>query len=62
MEFIPDETMGAMYEAAIEATEEAIANSLCMAGDMVGQGGNTAPGLPLDRVAEYQKKFRPHRA
>jgi len=61
LEFLPDEALGAHYEAVIEATEEAIINSLCMAADMVGQGGNTAPGLPLDKVLELMKKYRPDR-
>jgi D-aminopeptidase len=43
----------------IEATEEAIVNALCMADDMTGQGGNFAPALPLDRVAEIMAKYRP---
>ncbi len=55
-----DRALGNHYEAVIECTEEAIVNSLCMAGDMVGQGGNSAPGLPLDRVVEMMKKYRPH--
>lgn len=56
-----DEGLGSLYEAVIECTEEAIVNSLCMAGDMTGQGGNYAPGLPLDRVVELMKKYRPGR-
>jgi D-aminopeptidase len=61
LEFLPDESLGAFYEAVIETTEEAIINSLCMAGAMVGQGGNTAPGLPLDKVLELMKKYRPQK-
>jgi D-aminopeptidase len=54
-----DRAIGPLYEAVIEATEEAIINSLCMADDMTGQGGNFAPGLPLDRVAELLARYRP---
>ena len=54
-----DRAIGPLYEAAIEATEEAIVNALCAAGDMTGQGGNFAPGLPLERVAELMKRYRP---
>jgi D-aminopeptidase len=54
-----DRAIGPLYEAVIEATEEAILNALCMGDDMVGQGGNFAPGLPLERVAEIMKKYRP---
>jgi len=54
-----DRAIGPIYEAVIEATEEAILNSLCMADDMTGQGGNFAPGLPLDRVVELLERYRP---
>ena len=47
-----DRATGPLYEATIEATEEAIVNALCMAEDMTGQGGNFAPALPLDRLTE----------
>jgi D-aminopeptidase len=53
-----DPVLGAHYEAVIEATEEAILNSMCMAGDMVGQSGNVAPGLPLDRLVEIMARYR----
>ncbi len=41
-----------IYRAAIEATEEAILNSLCMAVEVEGVLGNIAPALPLDKVIE----------
>jgi D-aminopeptidase len=50
-----DKAIGPLYEAVIECTEEAIVNALCMANDMVGQGGNFAPALPLDKVADILK-------
>lgn len=54
-----DRAIGPLYEAVIEATEEAILNSLCMADDMVGHSGNFAPGLPLDKVKELLERYRP---
>jgi D-aminopeptidase len=54
-----DEGLGTHYEAVIEATEEAILNALCMGADMDGQGGNFAPGLPLDKLAELMQRYRP---
>jgi D-aminopeptidase len=42
--------------AAIEATEEAIINSLFMATDMKGKGGRTIEALPLDKVLPILKK------
>jgi D-aminopeptidase len=59
IELLLDPATGPLYEAAIEATEEAIVNALCMAEDMTGQGGSFAPALPLERVAEILRKYRP---
>jgi D-aminopeptidase len=59
LEALLDVAIGPLYEASIEATEEAIVNALCMANDMVGQGGNFAPALPLERVVEIMGKYRP---
>ncbi|MDB4967521.1 MAG: D-aminopeptidase [Myxococcales bacterium] len=59
IEILLDRAIGPLYESVIEATEEAIVNALCMADDMTGQGGNFAPALPLDRVVEIMKKYRP---
>lgn len=45
----PNDQMSPLFQAAIEATEEAIYNSLCMAETMSGFRGTVA-ALPLDRV------------
>ncbi len=45
------ETLSPLFLAAIEATEEAILNSLFQATTVTGHRG-TAPALPLDRVRE----------
>jgi D-aminopeptidase len=59
LDVLLDRATAPLYEAVIEATEEAIVNALCMADDMTGQGGNFAPGLPLDRVTKLLEKYRP---
>jgi D-aminopeptidase len=41
-----------LFQAVLEATEEAIYNSLFMAGDMTGQNGRNERALPLDRTLE----------
>jgi len=46
MKILLDQRLNPLYEAAIEATEEAILNSLCMAREMEGANGNFAPALP----------------
>ena len=50
---INDEVM-----AAIEATEEAIINSLFMAETMKGKNGNTATALPVEKIIPLFKKLK----
>ncbi|BDG07199.1 DmpA family aminopeptidase [Anaeromyxobacter paludicola] len=45
-----DQRLDPLYEAVIEATEEAILNALCMAEDMEGVNGNLSRALPLHEV------------
>lgn len=42
----------ALFQATVEATEEAVLNSLFRAETIVGRDNNTSPGLPLERVRE----------
>jgi D-aminopeptidase len=50
MKMLLDPHLDPVYEAAIEATEEAILNSLTMARDLDGQNGNVSYALPLAEV------------
>jgi D-aminopeptidase len=52
MDVLSDEHIDPLFRAAIDATEEAIANAICMAGDVVGANLHLAPALPLDRVRD----------
>lgn len=47
---LPNEQTSPLFLAALEATEEAIDNSLCMATTVRGYRGHVAEALPLDRV------------
>ena len=47
---IPNDLMSPLFESAIEATEEAIYNSLCMAETMTGYRGRRIHALPLNEV------------
>ena len=47
---VPNDQMSPLFEAAIEATEEAIYNSLCMAETMTGYRNRTVNALPLEKV------------
>jgi D-aminopeptidase len=56
MKILLDQRLDPLYEAAIEATEEAILNSLCMAREMEGVNGNFVPALPLAEVKEIVER------
>jgi D-aminopeptidase len=43
----------------MEATEEAILNSMCMASEMAGAHGHVVPALPLDDVRRFVDATRP---
>jgi len=47
---VPNDLMSPLFQAAIEATEEAIYNSLCMAGTMMGYRGTKVAALPFSFV------------
>ena len=53
-----DQRLDPLYEAVIEATEEAILNSLCMARDMDGVNGNLCRALPLAEVRELATRWQ----
>ncbi len=53
----PDQ-MTALFQAAAEATEEAILNAVTAAETMTGHKGHTAHALPLDRLQEVMRKYR----
>ncbi len=47
---ISNDRISPLFQSAIETTEEAIYNSLCMAETMTGTGGVTIPALPFSVV------------
>jgi D-aminopeptidase len=58
-----DFAIGPLFDATIEATEEAILNALVAAETMTGPDGITAFALPHDRLQETMTRFgRPPRA
>jgi D-aminopeptidase len=50
--------MTALFQAAAEATEEAILNALCKAETTTGFRGHTAYALPLDRLQETMRDYK----
>jgi D-aminopeptidase len=57
---LPNDLTSPLFQAAIEATEEAIYNSLCMAETMTGHQGTTVDQLPLERLLERIRNHRLH--
>jgi D-aminopeptidase len=58
MKILLDERIDPLYDACIDATEEAILNSLCMAREMDGANGNVCHALPLADVKELAAGWR----
>jgi L-aminopeptidase/D-esterase-like protein len=56
VEFIPNDALGPVFLAAVEATEEAIVNALVAAETMTGANGYTVHALPHDRLKAALKK------
>jgi len=54
---VADNHLNPIFQAAQEATEEAILNALTMATTTVGRDGNTAHAIPLDRLVAILKKY-----
>lgn len=53
------ERMTLLFQAAAEATEEAILNALTAAETMTGRAGRNVHALPLDRLVETMRRYRP---
>jgi D-aminopeptidase len=53
---LPNDDMSALFQAVVEATEEAIYNSLFMATTVSSRGG-TVEAIPLDRVKVILGKY-----
>lgn len=55
--YLQNDDMSALFLATIEATEEAIINSLFAAEDMTGKDGRTVKALPKQEVLEIMKRY-----
>jgi D-aminopeptidase len=53
---LPGDAVSPLFEAALEATEEAVYNSLLKATTVTGNG-ETAEAIPIDRVVEVLKRY-----
>src|SRR5262249_12265253 len=59
MRVVPDAMLDPLFEAVEEATEEAILNSMPAAVRTVGRDGHLAEALPIDRLLEVLRRYRP---
>jgi L-aminopeptidase/D-esterase-like protein len=55
--WLPNSDVTPLFEATVEATEEAIVNALVAAETMVGINGNTVPALPTDQLRAILAKY-----
>jgi len=54
---LPNDSMGPLFEATVQATEEAIINAMVAAETMTGVDGHRAVALPHDRLRAVLKKY-----
>ena len=54
---LPNDRMNALFEATVQATEEAIINALVAAETMIGIDGHKVIALPHDRLKQVLKKY-----
>ena len=54
---LPNDRMDALFEATVQATEEAVVNALVAAKTMTGADGHVVESLPQDKLREVLKKY-----
>ncbi len=57
IQMLANERMNRLFEATVQATEEAIVNAMVAAKTMEGINGNTVHALPHERLREVLKKY-----
>lgn len=57
VEVVDDHSINALFEAAADATEEAIYNALCGAETLVGHKGHTVEALDLEQLKRIMSKY-----
>jgi D-aminopeptidase len=56
-EFLENGRLDALFEATVQATEEAIVNSMIAARDMAGEGGRSAKALPHAELVKILERY-----
>ncbi|MGI9182469.1 MAG: P1 family peptidase [Longimicrobiaceae bacterium] len=57
VELLPNDLLSPLFQATVEATEEAIYNALFRATRVTGHGGTTIEPLPLERTLEVLRRY-----
>jgi len=57
LQMLPNEEIGPLFAATVEATEEAIVNALVAAETMTGIDGHKVDAIPHDRLQQILKKY-----
>ena len=57
LSMLPNQRMGPLFEATVQATEEAVINALIGAETMTGRGGTTSRAIAHERVREILRKY-----
>ena len=52
-----NENLNPLFEATVQATEEAVINAMVAAETMTGYDGHTVYALPHDKLREVLKKY-----
>src|SRR5262249_10887905 len=58
LNMLPNERMNSLFDATVQATEEAILNALVAARTMIGRDDHKAIALPHDRLKEVMQKYQ----
>ena len=56
-ELLPNDSTSTLFLACVEATEEAVYNSLLRATTVTGRAGTRVEALPIERTVEILKKY-----
>jgi D-aminopeptidase len=56
-EALGNDAISPLFQAVVEATEEAIYNSLLRATTVTGRTGTRVEALPIDRTVEVLRKY-----
>ncbi|CAN8097923.1 unnamed protein product [Discula destructiva] len=57
VEVVDDQSINGLFEAAADATEEAIYNAICMAKTTVGHQGNQVDAIDLQQLKVFMEKY-----